>query len=303
MIPGSREDLERFRLQLRRRGLAERTIQSYCDWALHDLFGFAGEREIGEGLLEDWQDSLVARGLKPKTRALAHTAVRAYLRWLIRQHRAPAELLLWVEPVRTPRPLPHPLGDQVLVRVRRGLLDYELGRSVAALRDRALFLVLLTSGARVSEALRMPRRGWERFLVVQKGGSEKWLDIPPTTITAVREYLAQRLDAAPWLWVSEHGGELRPLTRHAILRSWKRIARRFGVDAFDSHSLRHTTATSLYSGGAPELVIADHLGHADLSSIHIYAKVADVHRERKLRLLEKLATGEQMTLEEWGKVA
>lgn len=296
------DNLERFRLHLRRRNLSERTVQSYCDWALRDLFRFGGEREMGEALLEDWQDSMVARGWKAKSRALAATAVRSYLRWMIRQHRAPAELLLWVDPVRTPRRLPRPLDDLVLERVRRCLLDYELGRSPVALRDRALFLVLLTTGLRISEALALPRRGWERLLITQKGDTERWFEAPPTAVAAVREYLASRSDALPWLWISQHG-EPRQLSRHAVRRSWQRVARRCGVAYFNSHRIRHTSGTALYAAGMPELVVATHLGHADLSSIHGYVKVADRYRARRLRLMEKLATGEEMSLDEWQKVA
>jgi integrase len=146
---------------------------------------------------------------------------------------------------------------------------------VRILRDRALFQYFLATGGRVSEVLQVHRSTFERETVRQKGGSEKEFTCPPGVSGLIHTYLSQRTDRLDMLWVAfAKGGPVRPLQDSGVLKIWERLAARYSVPRFTTHQLRHTSATLLSKLGHDPLVIANHLGHADLRSVQVYTKVA-----------------------------
>lgn len=293
--PLSSQDLEGsiqdFLRRLRRRGRSPNTIQTY-GWGLKDFLRFcagAGVQQLPQlsrEVLERWQDSLADR-LQPKSRQLAHGAVRAWLRDLVDDEVVHYRLLRSVESIRAPKRRPRPIPQQDLEKIVAHLTQ-PARRQERELRDRALFGVLLSSAARISECLQL-RRDQLRdgdTVVVQKGGSQKELLISPTALAWVREYLGVRGDSLPELWV--HGAPPRPLRPDDMRRIWDVMAEVTGVRRWSSHQVRHTGATELKRAGIPDLVVADHLGHANLQSLAGYAQVVDEQRQFKVEVIEGL---------------
>lgn len=288
--------VRRWQASLRRRALSEGTIQTYT-WGLSSLIEHCAAcyvfdlEDLHAGVLEGWQDQLVGRALAPKTRSIAATAVRQFLCWAADQELIDWRLTRKVAVVRTRagRPRPIPLPD--LVRIQAHIAPLRPDATEKELRDRALFTFLLVSGARISEALQVTRDQVlaERPIVVrQKGGSEKELFVTPTVRERVMDYLRRRVDASGYLWVTANLGLRRLLTREMIGRVWRQLAREVGVPRWTSHQLRHTCATELKRAGVADLVIAQHLGHHNLSTLANYAAVVDEHHKQKLEVLEGL---------------
>jgi site-specific recombinase XerD len=71
-------------------------------------------------------------------------------------------------------------------------------------RDRALILLLLSTGARISEILRLDRSQWkpERLWVVGKGDRERVVQVTDKARAAVDDYLGARTDHSPALFIS-----------------------------------------------------------------------------------------------------
>jgi integrase len=165
------------------------------------------------------------------------------------------------------------------------------------LRDEALFLCLLTTGARIGEVLQMSRRDANRTsLVRQKGGR----NVPITLIAPVREaiarYLAVRHDDHTSLWVRlQRGTSVAALNEAGVRDLFRKAAKRAGVPRFTTHQLRHTAATRLFEMKVPESVIADYLGHGDLDSIRGYVDFSS-------RRNEAAAVMERMLMEAEGKI-
>lgn len=251
--------------------------------------GVAAPDQLDRGHLQRWQDSLIGR-VSPKSQSLYATAIRGILRWGAREGRLPPGLADWIEVVDVPQSEPLVLEreqlDAVMERFQgpKGDLQY--------LRDRALFWFLVTSSARISEVLRLDldqvdRRRW---IVVQKGGSEKTLIISTVARAWLAAYLQARgKDAEPALWI--YVGPIvgrRRLTRTDANRIWKRICRELGIPAFTSRWLRGTSATELDQLGNTPIAVAKHLGHRDLASVMKYVELREKRRQSMVDGLDQL---------------
>jgi integrase len=69
---------------------------------------------------------------------------------------------------------------------------------------------------------------------------------------------------------------------------WRKLARKLDIAPWTTHQLRHTCATELLEAGVPELVIAEHLGHHGLGSLHIYGQVRERQRQQAVDVMGEL---------------
>lgn len=114
-----------------------------------------------------------------------------------------------------------------------------------------------------------------------KSGMSKRVTIDPVTVTILREHkLKQKEDRlragsrwldADYVFPNVFGGPLNPSNLH---RYWKAIIEKAGVTYIKPHALRHTHATLLLEAGIPAHVVAERLGHKDVTTtFKVYAHV------------------------------
>lgn len=288
--------VDRFLAHIRRAGAAS-SAQTYGT-QLRGLQRWLAERDVvriqqlREEHLEGWQDSLVQRGLKPASRSLAATTLRSWLNWLMERELVGWRLLRAVTTVKRPKGRARPIPTEDLVRLMGELGPRRRGRSLRELRDRALFFYLLTTGARISEALQLHRDRFVDVLVVQKGGREKRMRIPPAVQVMIEEYLAARTDALPQLWVGfPRSRQLTPLSREAANHIWERLAGELRLQGWTNHRLRDSAASFLALQRLPTHMIADFLGHSDLRTVAKYIQIADEQRGDVLQAMQGLLEG------------
>ncbi len=65
------------------------------------------------------------------------------------------------------------------------------------------------------------------------------------------------------------------LNKHDVTGKFAEYLKRAGLEGFKLHSLRHTCATRLHRAGVPLETIAKLLGHSDLRTTMVYAKITD----------------------------
>ncbi|MCC6348305.1 MAG: tyrosine-type recombinase/integrase [Candidatus Eisenbacteria bacterium] len=157
-------------------------------------------------------------------------------------------------------------------------------------RDRTLFALMYLHGLRVGEVLLLRRgdvdldRG--RLLVRRlKGGSWSEQVLFAAALELLGAHLA-RISRGPDtpLFPGRHG----PLRRRQIQARFVRYRRAAGLpDRLTTHSLRHSIATHLLDAGASLEFVQDHLGHRNIRSTAIYARISDRHREALMRSLER----------------
>lgn len=176
-------------------------------------------------------------------------------------------------------------------RVRRKLPDVltleEIDRLIAAVptnyleavRDRAIFQLLFSSGIRVTECcmLRLSNIDLERgiFKVTGKGNKERYAFIDPTAAEALRAWFQYRMqldlptEEADFCFVSAIN--LSHLSRITIWSKVKYYAQLAGIKKnVHPHTFRHSFATALLQGGANVFDIKRLMGHADLRSTEFY---------------------------------
>jgi integrase/recombinase XerD len=161
------------------------------------------------------------------------------------------------------------------------LLEGVRGETPLALRDRALVELLYATGARVQEAcdarLADLRLGDRVVRLRGKGGKERWVPLGATAARHLEAWITRgrpRLEGtggAPAVFLSRSG---RPLDRHRVYRLLQARALAAGLPgSLSPHTLRHSFATHLVSGGADLRVVQELLGHASVQTTQVYTHV------------------------------
>lgn len=245
--------------------------------------------ELDDGVLERFYLELVDEFGRERQATISTylAAVRAFLRHCLRSGALDGvELERAVERLRAVRDKP---GYRT-PRVENGLaliVDYvknELPGLIAdsaskdsrlrVYRDRALLLLLFTTGMRRREAARLDRRDVDdgraqQALITGKGDRERVVFFDDDTREAIRAYVEARHDAYAPLFIRHHGkpknpgraGERLRLSPQSIWKIVKTYAAAVGVPA-TTHDFRHLKATSLLNRGANLSEVQDILGHA-----------------------------------------
>lgn len=172
-------------------------------------------------------------------------------------------------PQQAPRGL-EPDEQQRLVR----FLKHEVST-----RDRAITLLLLYTGLRVSECSALnvddvavsARKG---IVIVRMGKGNSYREVPLNAAvrTALDAWLTERGQrcsdkAETALFLSRQGHRLTP---RAIDLRLRRIAHAAGL-VFSAHTLRHTCLTNLVRNGNDLVLVAEIAGHRDLETTRRYS--------------------------------
>lgn len=164
--------------------------------------------------------------------------------------------------------------------------------SIFSKRDLAIVRLLYASGLRVSELMKLDQDSIEENMIQVKSGKgkkDRVVFIDDGTIQLIREYLDEREDENPALFVNRRGTRL---TDRYIEILVKRHAKRAGIKKkVTPHTLRHTFATHLLQNKANIMVIKDLLGHASLSTTQIYTHVTDEYKKEIYESSHPLSKG------------
>jgi site-specific recombinase XerD len=143
--------------------------------------------------------------------------------------------------------------------------------------DRACFYLLAHAGLRVSEVLNLRLADChlaQRRLRIQAGKGDRDRVVPMTdTLAAVLEaYLLVRESATSDHLLIYRGTYVKTSLISARLR---RLGKQADVEPVSPHRLRHTLATLLVNQGMPITSLQKFLGHQDINTTLLYARVFD----------------------------
>jgi site-specific recombinase XerD len=231
------------------------------------------------------------RGNTARTRNARLAAIRAFYRYAALEHPEHAALITRVLAIPQQRHertiisfLSPEEADALLAAPEESTW---LGR-----RDRALMLVALQCGLRVSELTSLccsdVRLGVGAHVRCQgKGRKDRATPLSPETASVLGEWLAERAgEPSDPVFPTARGGRL---SRDGVAKLLDRHRRRAAA-AFPSlrdkavtpHVLRHTTAMSLLQAGVDTTVIALWLGHEQVQTTSVYLHADLSIKERAL---------------------
>jgi integrase/recombinase XerD len=283
-IAALNDDLNAFRDYLKaERGMSPNTLLAYGRDLTHYMEWVAGEgidnylkpslREL-VGYLGYLRDN----DLSPRTVARHLVALRMFYRFLRLEERVQENAVDLISSPALWERIPHVLSPESVTK----LLASPLSIDRFYLRDRAILETLYATGARASEVVGLKTEDLyldSGFLkCFGKGSKQRVVPVGRPAINALRAYLDEqrpkllsgRADA-PWVFVSRGG---KGLTREMLWVLVKKYVKRSGLTGkISPHTLRHSFATHLLSGGADLRAVQEMLGHASIQTTQVYTHV------------------------------
>jgi site-specific recombinase XerC len=154
-------------------------------------------------------------------------------------------------------------------------------------RDRAVILLFLSSGLRLSELHQLNRDSISVEQQTDEGENERVLGtgevigkrlkkrrfyIDVDAVDSLADYLATRRDSHPALFLSERK---RRMSKRCVEDTLARWCRKLGIPHVHPHQLRHSYATRLANANIDSMVLKTLMGHEDLRTTARYVKLYD----------------------------
>ena len=268
-----RSEITRFCKHLQARNYSRHTIVNYAI----DLRLFFAEtnkplRQITWRQIDQFVQSQHEEGLAATTINRRLNAIKRFFDYLVIEQEK-----LQINPIKPShflkqgRRLPKKLTQDQIRRLFAGIKNPI---------DRAMFLLMLRCGLRVSEVagLKVSDIDWEQqaLMVEQgKGRKDRRVYISADALASLKECMGMRpafITGDSFFWNQKRKD--KPLSIKAIQKKMERYAKASQVEA-SCHSLRHTFASNLLEEGAEVISIKEFLGHESITSSERYARMSN----------------------------
>lgn len=253
-------------------GLSQKTLENY-NLYLDDFF-FNVNKNANDITANDIRVYLYNtqenRGISNRTLDGRRAAIHAFFEWAAGEGYVDKNPCRSIKNIKYERIQKKPLTDMELERIRQ---------VCKTIREKAMVEFLYSTGARVTEACTVKKADVDFYkgevVVLGKGSKHRTTYLNARSKLLLKQYLASRDDDSEYLFVSErkpHGA----LKKEAIERIIKLIGERAELDRpLTPHLFRHTLATFMLQRGTPITEAQKMLGHVNINTTMIYAKVAD----------------------------
>lgn len=268
------------------RGLSAHTVRAYAT----DLNSFLlwCEREgvaplaSSRRTMRAYLSYLVASDYAERSVNRRISALRSFFGWIERSGEGSAQAVATLKSRKRSKELPKTMTDDEMQR----LIESCDASTPEGMRDRTLFELLYASGARISEAagLKPSSIDFEQGQVrlFGKRSKERIVPLYDQALLSLAQYLrearpqlvAMRKAGAPadGLFVSSRGNNMSADALRRRFSEQKKVA---GIKGdLTPHSVRHTFATELLSGGADLKAVQELLGHESLATTQIYTHLS-----------------------------
>ena len=247
--------------------------------------------------VERWLVALREGGTGPASVQSRYRVVKGFFGWLVEEGVLGRSPFAGVPKPKAPTPETPTLEAEAIGK----LLATCHGRSFAALRDRAIVLLMLDAGLRRSEVCGLLVTDVDLKLgearIIGKGEKRRLARFGPDTADALSRYITRaradhpraeraepvaygRVGLPLWLGAGPDGGPSRrgALDGSSLYRMLERRARAAGIGPIHPHMFRHTWTDGLLSSGHEEGDVMTLGGWADRAMLNRYGAVQRARR-------------------------
>lgn len=260
---GDDDMISAFVASLNVQGRSQKTIDRYV-YVIGRFMKFANTsaRNVTVYHIRGWIAAEKSRGIQDSTLEGNRQVLSSYFGWLFREGLIEKNPIVNVGVIKVPK-------KQKKIYTE---IDIEkLNQCCSTLRDRAIIHFLSSTGCRISEVTGLDRNMVDieklECVVHGKGNKERTVFMDAVTGMLIGEYLKDRKDENPALFVGRRKERLEPGGVRSML---KKLGAEAGVDHVHPHKFRRTLATELTRHGMQIQKVASILGHEKLDTTMRY---------------------------------
>lgn len=250
-----------------------RDLRRFEKW-VSDEFAETHISEVTQAEVRAWLASEAESGNGARSLRRKAQSLRSFFRWGVETGKCTANPMNLVSLAKAPKPLPAFVAEEDIEKIKE---TPQAEDPLLNFRNQLIIDLLYTCGLRQAELLGLSDRdvdfSREELKVHGKGGKQRVVPLLPEVCAHIREWIAMRDGASSGtarsvtLFPGRDGSRmsrsrLYQIVENALLHS--KSSRR------SPHTLRHSFATSMLSGGADIMTVKEMLGHSSLASTQIY---------------------------------
>ena len=269
--PENLEILNEYLLDLKLTNKSKQTIMEYS-WFLQRFLIFINKpvTDLVSDDIFDWTNKKCGC-LKPATKNRHLAVISAFIQFCQQEEYLSEDVQVksrWRP--KLPKTQPKYLDKEELAKVKLAAENFKL-------RDRALFEFLLTSGSRVGEAVGLDIEDLDLEIrsarVTGKGNKTRDVHFSESCALLLEKLLENHPGNTSAVFLNRWGNRMHVRSVQNIMA---KIGEKAGLNRkLTPHCLRHTFSTYILSKGADIEFISEELGHANLATTCIYARVLD----------------------------
>ena len=232
--------------------------------------------QVSEQDLQDYMAYLEEQQFAAATVSRSVAALKAFYHYSCREGKVETDISEVLKAPKIEKRMPEILSMEEVVR----LLEQPKGSTPKELRDKAMLELLYATGIRVTELISLRLSDVNlpmSFILCREGNKERIVPFGAKARDALKAYLelargSMLADAsADILFVNCSG---RPMSRQGFWKLVKSYAAKAGIETdITPHTLRHSFAAHLVENGADLRSVQEMLGHSDISTTQIYARL------------------------------
>ena len=261
------------------RKLSNETVKNY-EYDLNKFISYLKENHINSfnkvtvGNIENYLKYISNLNSRSISRNI--TSINNLFIFLLKEKRVKKNPCEFIDRPKIKKSLP----DTLSVEEVSNLLDIPL-KTKYDYRNKAMLELMYGSGLRVSELISLTMRNidLENDIVrcLGKGSKERIVPINDYSMYYLKLYIDKRNlflinGFNDYLFLNNHG---KQMTRQGFFKNLKKILLEKGIKKnVTPHTLRHSFATHMLSGGANLRSIQILLGHSDISTTKIYTHIS-----------------------------
>ena len=259
------------------KGLSKNTALAYRT-DLNTYLKFLEEKKtnyetISHLEITDFLWHLKTLNFKPRSIYRMIEAIRQFYKFLIAENLIKTDPTIYLTAPKVPIILPDMLTNDEVTKLLNSVSESDN----LSIRNRAMLELLYATGLRVSEliSLKFSNIDIEECFVkiFGKGNKERLVPFGQKAQLYLKRYLRIRQNSkSEFIFLTRLN---KPISRIEFWRQLKQIAIKAGImKNITPHTLRHSFATHLLTGGADIRFVQEMLGHSSISTTQIYTHIS-----------------------------